>query len=213
MLTTQNTQKNTNEAQNPSGLLILNDYRGRNTNVYLWLMGAVIVTLMLLLTYRLGLKQGEVRKQQEWDAVTLVQQQQLLEKNNEAALKTARLEDAVKSTESELIKLKESHAKTIDSINRNYADRLRAADARSNRYKQMSRGTEAERNYLAKHATELDRTIEEGRHLVRELRETLGLREDELRRLGVYLETGASVLGSPAANNVQKSFNFQGTNQ
>ena len=76
------------------------------------------------------------------------------------------------------------HAKTVAALHAEYAGRLRKSEARSGIYREQAEGGTAECQRLAGHATELDRSLEEGRSVVQELRTTLGFRDEQLRQLG-----------------------------
>lgn len=80
-----------------------------------------------------------------------------------------------------------AHKQVIAGLARDYADRMRKSENRAKTYYDMSQAGAAESAALAAHAAELDRTVEEGRHLVAELRETLGQRDKELTQLGEAL--------------------------
>ena len=80
-----------------------------------------------------------------------------------------------------------AHDAAIAAATRDFTERLRKSEGRAKTYADMSQAGSIERAALADHATRLDRSIEEGRHLVRELRETLGQREREIMTLGEYI--------------------------
>ena len=80
-----------------------------------------------------------------------------------------------------------AHKQVIAGLARDYADRMRKSENRAKTYYDMSQAGAAESAALAAHAAKLDRTVEEGRHLVAELRETLGQRDKELTQLGEAL--------------------------
>ena len=69
-----------------------------------------------------------------------------------------------------------------------YERRLLDATARAEEYRRLSQACSAESYYLADHAARLDRTLEEGRQLVYELRATLGLREEEIKLLAAHIQ-------------------------
>ena len=81
------------------------------------------------------------------------------------------------------------HAIAIADLNASANKRLQLSETRADIYKRQSQGSTAEQERLAKHAAELDRTLEEGRHLVGELREAIGQRDDAIRALGSMILT------------------------
>lgn len=92
-----------------------------------------------------------------------------------------------KEISDELEKVHKEHNQRISSIRADFASRLRLSESREGIYKRMSESGDLERERLASHAAELDRSLEEGRTLVRELGETLRQRDRELSLLGQQL--------------------------
>lgn len=100
-----------------------------------------------------------------------------------AALMAAHTERQ-KSLEAQLEAASNQYADSLRVAHDEFAERLRNAETRTDVYQRKARGSEAEREYLARHAAELDRSLEEGRALVRELGATLRQREVTIRALG-----------------------------
>lgn len=84
----------------------------------------------------------------------------------------------------ELAAKETAHAKAMADLRADLDGRLQLATTRQGIYQRQAQGTAAERNYLASHAAELDRSLEEGRHLVGELKATIGQRDSAIRALG-----------------------------
>lgn len=80
-----------------------------------------------------------------------------------------------------------THKVALAAIANQHAARMRNSENRAATYRHMSESGAAESAALAAHAAELDRTLEEGRRLVAELRETLGQRDTEVTQLGEAL--------------------------
>lgn len=76
-----------------------------------------------------------------------------------------------------------AHAKALADLRADLDGRLQLATTRQGIYQRQAQGSTAERNYLASHAAELDRSLEQGRSLVRELGETLRQRDSTIRSL------------------------------
>lgn len=81
------------------------------------------------------------------------------------------------------------HLSNVAGIHAEYAGRLQLSEKRADVYQRQARGSTIEQDRLAKHAAELDRTLEEGRSLVRELREAIGQRDSAIRALGSMILT------------------------
>ena len=108
---------------------------------------------------------------------------------------------AIKSAEKNYQDLKDSHSKesrdlelafkkekikyeeALNIARTDYTNRLRSSETRSAIYKRQAEAGSAQCGDLANHTTELDRTLEEGRGLVREFRETLRQRDREVELL------------------------------
>lgn len=125
--------------------------------------------------------------------------------NERRDLKTVQLEEANKSLMAQHQKdstyitteLKTYEARYKTSLAAAVADynrRLQQHETRAGVYRKLSEGDTAERERLASHAAQLDRSLEEGRSVVRELRETVGLRDDQLRELGKQIMADRALL-------------------
>lgn len=133
--------------------------------------------------YYLGNTNGVSKTKLEWaeenkrrDAASslLVQKnQQLSDENREL---THKIDRELETHE------KESKA-AIAAAHAEFARRLRQSEGRAGIYREQAEGSALERERLASHAAELDRSLEEGRALVRELGETLRLRDKQIRGL------------------------------
>lgn len=93
-----------------------------------------------------------------------------------------------------LSEAKLNHTIALADARRIYDQRLRDSEARSALYQRQAQGGTTERGSLADHAGRLDATLEEGRHLVRELRETLGLRDQQLRTLSDQIKNDRALI-------------------
>lgn len=133
--------------------------------------------------YSVGHKHGSSKIQAKWDAerkgheiavVTL--QKQINELENINRFENKRIDDV-------LSKANKEYAFALATLQSEYSVRLRLSEGRVSSYRRLSEGGTAEREYLANHAAKLDGTLEEGRSLVRELREAVGQRDKELNVL------------------------------
>lgn len=151
----------------------------------LWKAAAALLVIagVLAVTYSLGKNEGMLEEGGKWkdekialDAkvLELTGQVKTLEQTNQ--LETTRVADELAANE-------QRHAKALADLAADYTQRLLGSESRANVYKRQSQGSTAERDYLASHAAELDRSLEEGRSLVRELGETLRQRDSTIRSL------------------------------
>ena len=84
----------------------------------------------------------------------------------------------------ELAKSNQIHAVSLAANRADYDKRLQLASKRYGVYQAIGVSSSSECRGLSSHAIELDRTLEEGRFLVRELRDTLELRDSQVKSLG-----------------------------
>lgn len=148
--------------------------------VFLILLAAATV---LAVPYHVGKNAGKLEVSSAWaeadktraDKVSeLTLANQKLERDNQAT--TTRISNELAAKEKE-------HAEALAALRADLTGRLQLATTRQGIYQRQAQGSSAERNRLASHAAELDRTLEQGRSLVRELRETVGQRDATIRLL------------------------------
>lgn len=152
-------------------------------------IGSLITFLLLFLGgYFLGNSFGQQKVNLEWSNSKLIYEEErrllverisTLESNHrtDTQLNQERLLDAEKK-----------YAKAISDQRISFDKRLRESKDRGEAYKHWLKNGTASTEYLASHAARLDRTLTEGRELVIEFRETLKLREEQLRLLGSQIK-------------------------
>lgn len=84
----------------------------------------------------------------------------------------------------ELAEAQKSYEVALAEQRAEYDRRLQLSSNRAAIYQRQAESGAAQCRSLASHAARLDQTLEEGRSLVRELRDTLGLRDRQLILLG-----------------------------
>ena len=119
--------------------------------------------------------QWDADKQEHAEAITLLKQ--VYEQKEEAH----RAEN--RRISNELSQANLDHANALAAVYLDYTQRLHNVEQRAAIYQRQAQGGAVECRDLASHASRLDSTLEEGRSLVRELRETLGLRDRQLQSL------------------------------
>lgn len=82
----------------------------------------------------------------------------------------------------------ESFTKQLNAIEQSYSNKLLESERRANLYKQMSSSSNNSSISLADYTARLDRTIVQGRQLVKELRATIELRDQQLKQCGEQLK-------------------------
>lgn len=94
-----------------------------------------------------------------------------------------------------------AHGAAIAAATRDFTERLRKSEGRAKTYAAMSQAGTLERAALADHTAKLDQSLEEGRHLVRELRETLGQRDREIMMLGEHIQNVYQLINNTGNSN------------
>lgn len=145
-------------------------------------------------SYFLGKSHGEAVVSLKWSEEKRKRDQASLEIQE----KNRTLEETNRRLSDQITKELEDHEKrtrqAVDAAVAEFAARLRTSEARAGIYRKQAEGGAAERERLASHAAELDQSLEEGRYLVRELGETIRLRDSQLRLIGQQLMADRSLL-------------------
>lgn len=169
------------------------------------LNGALMLLIVALLGsgfgYLWGHNNGVNTTYAEWMEYEQAYQQQVREL--EAALTKAEQQFNEKEValNERIEKDKAAYDAAIAAATRTFTERLRKSEGRAKTYADMSQASADERAALADHAAKLDRSLEEGRHLVRELRETLGQREREITMLGEHIQNVYQVINNTGNSN------------
>lgn len=169
------------------------------------LNGALMFLIVALLGsgfgYLWGHSNGVSATYTKWLEYERAYQQQVQEL--EAAIASAEQQFNEKEVElNERIKEdKAAHDAAIAAATRTFTERLRKSEGRAKTYAAMSQASADERAALADHAAKLDQSLEEGRHLVRELRETLGQRDREIMLLGEHIQNVYQLINNTGNSN------------
>ena len=145
---------------------------------------AATIGLSYRMTYQVGSLNGAAKVYADWSKETELRNEDINKIRGELNVLTKKHAEKQKELEDELELATVRYENELSRYRREYDERLQLADRRTGVYQRQARGSEVERDNLARHAAELDRTLEEGRSLVRELRQTLGQREVTIRALG-----------------------------
>lgn len=164
------------------------------SNNWTYLIVAGLTALLLFDTYTLGSRSGEASIQRQWDA-QILKDKRAEEKQREANDKAEAIHrQQVSALQQELRDAQTSHRIELDRIAGEYAGRLLKSEQRASVYQRQAEGGAAECRSLASHAARLDASLEEGRSVVRELRATLGLRDDQLKALADQIKADRQLL-------------------
>lgn len=159
-------------------------------------IGLLLLVLLSLLiaTYNWGKSSGESKIQEEWDKqvaetnATIAQYEvAYLHLAKQHAIQGEELRHEINQTQIE-------HQKQLSDIRNEYSGRLLSSENRANLYKRQAESGTIEHRNLADYAAELDRSLEEGRFLVQELRTTLRQREREIGILSKQIQNDRQLL-------------------
>lgn len=152
-----------------------------------YIVSAVACGTILLWAYVSGVDAGRTTVQREWD-------KQVAAQSAAAAKLKQQIEDAEslhRTKEKESIHALAEARRTAEVAVANqraeYERRVQQSSERATEYMRMAEAGEAERGNLVRHTTELDRSLEEGRQLVQELRTVVELRDSQLTEVGQQL--------------------------
>ena len=96
----------------------------------------------------------------------------------------------------ELAEAEKAHDVALADQRSEFERRLRDSDRRASHYQRQAAGGASQCGNLASHAAGLDRSLEEGRRLVEDLRRTLEFRDEQLRQLGRQLANDRALLNT-----------------
>lgn len=165
-----------------------------NPKILLGLLACFLFTAYSAAVYSLGSHNGAATVKTAW-----------VKENARRDIKTAQMEEVnrvlVKQHEedstfitTELKSYETAYKTSLAAATADYNRRLQFQQTRTGIYRELAEGSTAERERLASYATELDRSLEEGRQVVHELRETVGLRDNQLRQLGKQITADRALL-------------------
>ena len=152
-----------------------------------YIVSAVACTVALLWAYIAGVDAGKTAVQKDWD-------KQVAEQSAVAAKLKQQIEVAesihrTKEKESThaLAEARRIAEVAVANQRAEYERRVQQSSERTTEYVRMAEAGKAERGNLARHTAELDRSLEEGRQLVQELRTVVELRDSQLTEVGQQL--------------------------
>lgn len=145
---------------------------------------AIILGAVAAKGYKAGVLDGKAEIQEQWDA-----DKEAARKSYDDLVRQLAKQEGIHAAEqqrisNELVRVRENLASSLAAQRSVYEQRLLQSSRRSEVYRDQAEASIASCRSLASHAAELDRTLEEGRHLVGELRQTVGLRDNQLTLLG-----------------------------
>lgn len=120
-------------------------------------------------------------------------QERLLIQKIEQENKERALNEELGALSNELVETRLQYENTITNLKSEYDSELLKSRQRAELYQRYSQSDKAKQRDLTNYTAQLDRSLTEGRELVRQLTETLRTRDTQLRALGVYIEQSSKL--------------------
>lgn len=159
-----------------------------------WLLLLFPLVLSYVLTYQLGKQISYEKVHNEWNIERQATKDKIAELRQEYKAYESEYEKTIKDLVTELQNSQDSFDSELVRIRSVYSDRLLDSEERASIYQRQSEAGASERRSLADHAARLDRSLEEGRHLVQELGATLRQREREISVLSSQIQADRQLL-------------------
>jgi hypothetical protein len=145
--------------------------------------------------YHSGSKHGAAGIQSKWDKQKFEDAKAAEKLRVQVGVKETVHQQSSQRISDELSDANQEHAAAIAAIRVDYANRLRNSEQRATYYQHLSASGTTQQEYLASHAAELDRSLEEGRQLVQELSATVRQRDAQVIALGQQILTDRALVG------------------
>lgn len=165
-----------------------------NSKVALLLAGILAAAGYTAVVFHFGSNHGAAAVKVKWDAENKkrdIKSAEIVKRNNDLSAENDKLSGQITLN---LEKINEKYEQGLAAGRLEYAGRLRESTTRAGIYRKQAEGSASERDHLASHAAELDRALEEGRGLVRELWETVGLRDQQIQQLSKQIQADRALL-------------------
>lgn len=161
------------------------------------LFGGLFVAMFIgsyVITYNHGERAGSESVYSLWEAENTKRDEAYQKLELELAAKQAVHTHQQKELSDELATTTAAFQATLAGYRTDFDSRLQLATTRAGIYQRQATGSALEQQRLARHAAELDRTLEEGRALVRELGATVKQRDRTIYALGQLILNDRTLL-------------------
>lgn len=152
-----------------------------------YLLGLIILTVITLL-FKLIYDFGYDACNEKFISYKQTQIIKTLELENKYREQEKVYTEKTQSLVQQISESQESFTEQLNAIEQSYSNKLLESERRANLYKQMSSSSNNSSISLADYTARLDRTIVQGRQLVKELRATIELRDRQLKQCGEQLK-------------------------
>lgn len=144
--------------------------------------------------YNIGYNAGFNKVTQQWEKDKANYQSEFNKLKQEYLLKEEKYKKENLSIVLELNEAKQKYEKDLISINNSFNNKLLLSEQRATVYRNQAKAGEVERENLATHAAQLDKTLTEGQQVVRELRSGIELRDNTIEKLIAQLKNDRKLL-------------------
>lgn len=165
-------------------------------NLLKWGAPVLLIGGVFYITYAKGVRSGKETVQTAWDQDVKQHEKQVQLLKEQVARNEGKHRTASQQIADSLAASTLNHTRALAALQSGFSERLRQSDSRSAVYERMSEAGAVERANLASHAAQLDRSLEEGRLLVGELRSTVEQRDEQIRALGSQIAADRQLIGS-----------------
>ena len=153
-----------------------------------WILATLVIGSLIWWVSHTSYVAGQRDTQEQWDAERATYKKAMDTLKDQYATLESKVRIDNQRNSDELAEKELSHAVILARLNSEYTGRMQLAEQRASRYQRQAQGGAVEQASLARHAAELDRSLEEGRRMVAELSATLRQRDDQLRAVSKQLE-------------------------
>lgn len=167
--------------------------------IILFLIPVIVTVIVLMKVYNAGYRAGDADVTAQWQQEQLLHQKAIADLNEQIKTKENQHKQVSENISNEIAQASSEYETIVANLDSEYTIRLRNSEERSHSYQLAAESGAIERQRLASHAAELDRTLEEGRRLVEELRSSIELKDRQLRLLGSQIQADRSLLGATDA--------------
>ena len=145
-------------------------------------------------SYLLGEFSGKNQVYLEWTQEKLELERKV--KETQSRLNVAERTHLTETTrlQNEISQTNEVHQAELNRLKSDFDLRMQLSENRATVYRNQAKRGAAECGNLANHAAELDRTLEEGRNVVAELKEVVGLRDRQIIILSDQIKADRQIL-------------------
>lgn len=126
-----------------------------------------------------------------YDACQSKYREELLKQQVENRQKEQAFNETINNLTVNLTETRIRYENTVNKLKSTHANELLKSEQRAELYKRYSEADKAKQRALAEHTARLDRSLTEGRELVKQLTEAVRTRDAQLRALGVYFQENA----------------------